>query len=175
MAGSSIMSDAGGVFRIPPRTATDAYFARMGGGRRLDIVFDIDLGELLDGHHVVARGLELADAGAALHYEFVPGIRQHELDAGGQFFWYWMMFAEDDLGTPYNDYNSGAFDPDGKAAAHGTRNLGGPVPRSARRLRLSFAPPEEWTPVGPWCRRLDIALPGGHVTESWTGSGQDGG
>ncbi|MGA5765196.1 hypothetical protein [Nonomuraea bangladeshensis] len=164
-----------GVFNIPPRTATDAYLARMGGRRRLDIVFDIDLGELVEGHHVVARGLELADAAAALHYEFVPGIRQHEEDTKGRFFWFWMMFAEDDLGTSYDDHNSGAFDPDGEAAAHGTRNLGGPVPRSARRLRLSFTPPEMWTPVGPWCRELDIALPGGQVTESWTGPRQDAG
>jgi len=29
-------------------------------GQRLDIVFDIDLGELMQGHHVVARGIMLA-------------------------------------------------------------------------------------------------------------------
>jgi hypothetical protein len=28
-------------------------------GKSLDITFDIDLGELVDGHHVVARGIEL--------------------------------------------------------------------------------------------------------------------
>ncbi len=42
---------------IPPRTATDAYLATIHA--RLDIVFDIDLGELVRGHHVVARGIKL--------------------------------------------------------------------------------------------------------------------
>jgi hypothetical protein len=64
------------MIRIPPRTATDAYFAGKGESRRLDIVFDIDLGELLEGHHVVARGLEMSAAGGVLHYEFVPVLRQ---------------------------------------------------------------------------------------------------
>jgi hypothetical protein len=43
---------------IPPRTATDRYLSRR--GQQLDIVFDIDLGELVEGHHVVARGIMLA-------------------------------------------------------------------------------------------------------------------
>ncbi|MEW9551158.1 hypothetical protein [Nonomuraea sp. NPDC050783] len=150
---------------IPPRTATDAYLARMGGTRRLDLVFDIDLGELLEGHHVVARGLELPEGEGMLHYEFVPGIRQDEMDAKGPFFWLWTLSAEDDLGTPYHDSNTGAFDPNGVTAAHGSRHLGGRVPRSARRLRVTFAPAEGWTPARPWCRELDVALPDGPVTE----------
>lgn len=165
----------GVVIRIPPRTATDAYFAKMGGARRLDIVFDIDLGELLEGHHVVARGLEISGVGGVLHYEFVPGLRQHEIDLKGPFFWYWTLSAEDDLGTPYRDDNGGAFDPDGKTAAHGTRYLGGPVPGSARRLRVNFTPAEGWTPTRSWCRELDIALPGGRVIEAWTDPRQDAG
>jgi hypothetical protein len=43
--------------KIPPRTATDQYLARR--GEHLDIVFDLDLGELVNGHHVVARGIML--------------------------------------------------------------------------------------------------------------------
>jgi hypothetical protein len=35
----------------------DRYLQKM--GKSLDIVFDIDLGELVDGHHVVLRGIEL--------------------------------------------------------------------------------------------------------------------
>ncbi|MEU1392249.1 MULTISPECIES: hypothetical protein [unclassified Nonomuraea] len=102
---------------IPPRTATDAYFTERGGSRRLDLLFDIDLGELLAGHHVVARGLEPSEG----------------------------------------------------RAAHGSRYLGGVVPRSARRLSIGFEPAWGWTPPGPWCRRLDVALPDGPVTEVWTG------
>ncbi|MEO3792746.1 hypothetical protein ABGB14_21240 [Nonomuraea sp. B10E15] len=156
------------MFQIPPRTATDAYLSRMGGSIRLDIVFDVDLGELVEGHHVVARGLELTDAGGVLHYEFVPGLRQQEEETKGPFFWYWMLSTEDDLGTPYNDYNNGAFDPDGEAAAHGTRHLGGPVPSTACLLHLNFTPAEGWTPPRSWCRQLDSSLPDGHVTESRT-------
>ncbi|MEV0391117.1 hypothetical protein [Nonomuraea sp. NPDC050643] len=156
------------MIRIPPRTATDAYFAKMGGSRRPDIVFDIDLGELVDGHHVVARALEFSDVGGVLHYEFVPGLREHEEETKGPFFWYWRLSVEDDLGTPYRDDNTGAFDRSGRAAAHGTRYLGGPVPRAARRLRVDFTPPDGRTPARPWCRRLDITLPDGGVTQTWT-------
>ncbi|MGW2222081.1 hypothetical protein ACWCSD_44440 [Nonomuraea sp. NPDC001684] len=159
---------------IPPRTATDAYFAERDGSRRLDIVFDIDLGELVEGHHVVARGLELSEAGGLLHYEFVPGVRDEEADSKGSFFWYWMLSAEDDLGTDYSGHNNGGFDRKGVRAAHGSRQLGGVVPRSARRLSVSFEPAWGWTPPGPWCRRLDVALPDGPVTEVWRGRREAG-
>jgi hypothetical protein len=43
--------------KIPPRTVTDQYLAR--SGEHLDVVFDLDLGELVRGHHVVARGIML--------------------------------------------------------------------------------------------------------------------
>jgi hypothetical protein len=43
--------------KIPRRTATDAYLA--GRGVQLDIAFDMDLGELTRGHHIVARGTML--------------------------------------------------------------------------------------------------------------------
>jgi hypothetical protein len=40
---------------IPPRTVTDSYLAGM--GLQLGIAFDVDLGELTQGHHIVARGI----------------------------------------------------------------------------------------------------------------------
>jgi hypothetical protein len=43
--------------KIPPRTVTDLYLAHR--GEHLDVVFDVDLGELVKGHHVVARGIML--------------------------------------------------------------------------------------------------------------------
>ena len=42
---------------IPPRTATDRYLSQM--GERLEIAFDVDLGELIEGHHVYARWIML--------------------------------------------------------------------------------------------------------------------
>jgi hypothetical protein len=139
---------------IPPRNAT-----QMGSLRRIDITFDVDLGELVSGHHVVARGLEFADTGTVLHYEFVPGITQAEQHEKGAFFWYWLVFATDDCGTRYEDSNSGGFDGrSGGAASHGDRDFGGIVPRKARRLTLRFEPAAEWSPPGSWRRELVIDL-----------------
>lgn len=74
--------------RIPPRTATDSYLARM--GLELDIVFDADPGELADGHHVVAHGGEPQPVPgeqvlteAELHYEFVPGLTDAKAHGSG--------------------------------------------------------------------------------------------
>ncbi len=41
---------------VLPRHATDAHLERK--GIQLDIVFDVDLGELVRGHHVIARGID---------------------------------------------------------------------------------------------------------------------
>jgi len=146
---------------IPPRTATDDYFRRAndaGGVRRnLDIEFDVDLGELARGHRVVARGLELTRGGAALHYEFVPGGVDNVMRA------YWLLRAEDDVGTTYSDYNGGAFSPASGEAAHGTRDIGGAVPEAATCVRLHFTPAQGWTPDEPWCRALAINLRTGEV------------
>jgi hypothetical protein len=40
-----------------PRDATERYLAH--ASRELDIVFDVDLGELVKGHHVIVRGIDL--------------------------------------------------------------------------------------------------------------------
>jgi hypothetical protein len=42
---------------IPPGTVTDQYLARR--GEQLDVVFDVDLGEFVKGHRVIARGIML--------------------------------------------------------------------------------------------------------------------
>jgi hypothetical protein len=148
----------GGVQGIPPRTATDVYLAR--AAVRLDVVFDVDLGELVDGHRVIARGIEMASSGAVLHYEFVPGMSE---TGRKDMFWYWTLSTADDAGTAYTDNNGGAFDPEGTAAGHGIRDLGGVVPVSAKRLLLRFEPAPGWTPPGPWCRRMEIDLVDGSV------------
>lgn len=60
------------MYDMPPRTATERFLTQMAvWGRRIDISFDVDLGELVEGQ-VIARGLELRGAGAVLHYEFLP-------------------------------------------------------------------------------------------------------
>jgi hypothetical protein len=186
---------------IPPRTATDSYLSGM--GLQLDIVFDVDLGELVEGHHVVARGIMFGrpvltrrfDSGqlgalmsggddpgngggffkrcegprpvawqqrlteAELHYEFVPGLTAAEAHGAGGFAWNWILFATDDAGTEYNDNNGGAFDGmSGRAASHGTRDLGGQIPHEVSRLTLRFQPALGWVPPEPWRRQIDIDL-----------------
>jgi hypothetical protein len=71
---------------VPARDAIDEYLQR--ADRRLAVAFEVDLGELIDGHRVVARGLEFGSEGAVLHYEFVPAMERREEDAKGAFFWY---------------------------------------------------------------------------------------
>jgi hypothetical protein len=140
--------------KIPPRTVTDQYLARM--NEHLDVVFDVDLGELVRGHHVVARGIMLEDrlTEPELHYEFVPALAGQ-----GGFDWYWMLEVTDDAGTEYSDNNGGAFDGRGAgAASHGTRDLGGQIPPQARRLTIRFEPAEGWTPPEPWRRMIEIDL-----------------
>jgi hypothetical protein len=127
-------------------------------GRRIDIPFDVDLGELVDGHRVIARGLELRGLGAVLHYEFVPGIETEEQDRKGHFFWYWTLRATDDRGTKYDDSNTGGFDTRGGPSIQGERDVGGRVPRRAATLRLAFEPPEGWTPPEPWRRAIVVDL-----------------
>jgi hypothetical protein len=146
---------------IPPRDATRRYFDNMahaGIDRALDIEFDIDLGELIPGHHVVLRGLELSSG--QLHYEFVPGMTDARLQEGGSaFWWFWLVHTADDLGTIYNDDNGGAFDTRrGGLATHGVQNLGGEIPAGATQLVLTFEPPNGWQPSVDTIRRVTIDL-----------------
>jgi hypothetical protein len=53
--------------KIPPRTVTDQYLARRSD--HLDVVFDVDLGELVKGHHVVARGIMLGRPARVLRHD----------------------------------------------------------------------------------------------------------
>jgi hypothetical protein len=154
---------------LPGRDATDRYLAR--SGRRIDIACDVDLGELVRGHHVVVRGIEHAgdvDGRARepqLHYEFVPGIEAHEVEAD-RFFWYWMLAVSDDVGTRYRDDNSGVRAPsEGGAATHGARDLGPPIPAAASRLVFRFRPPSRFEPPGPYRSELVFDLVAGRVLE----------
>jgi len=153
---------------IPLRTVTDDYLAMV--GETLDVVFDLDLGELINGHHVVVRGIcfggpvppvsgepELAES--ALHYEFVPGLTEERTSGRGFFDCLWGLSAFDDTGTEYSPNTIGAFDPaSGGPASRGTRNIGGHVPPGASRLTIQFDPPSGWTPPEPWHRQVVIDL-----------------
>ena len=49
------------------------------------MTFDVALGELVEGHHVVVRGIERGPGEAVLHYEFVPAVQEHERQDKGPF------------------------------------------------------------------------------------------
>jgi hypothetical protein len=149
-------------FETPARDATQRFLDET--GRALRWTFDVDLGELCEGHHVVARGISDEPNGAELHYEFVPGLTAAETGAK-EFFWYWMLAASDDVGTEYDDSNTGGFSERGGAASHGVRDVGGVVPASATRLTLEFEPASGWTPSRDYVRTLIIDLEsGGTIT-----------
>jgi hypothetical protein len=154
---------------IPPRDATRRYFENMrrsGLDRTLDIEFDVDLGELIPGHRVVLRGIELASGPAQLHYEFVPGMTDERIKEGGPlFWWFWLVHVADDVGTTYSDDNGGAFDTSGGPATHGVQNLGGEVPPTASRLTLAFEAPEGWNPPIGSTTRLEIDLRSKTITD----------
>ena len=50
-----------------PRDATDEYLRQ--AGHQLDIVFDVDLGELAQGHHIIARGIDFGRQVAVHRWE----------------------------------------------------------------------------------------------------------
>jgi hypothetical protein len=129
----------------------------------LQWTFDVDLGELCNGHHVVARGIRNVEPSAELHYDYVPGMRVEETEAC-PFFWYWLVEASDDLGTEYNDNNSGWFSDQGGDSTPGERDLGGVIPSGASALTLHFSLAGDSTPSGPWVGRLEVDLKTGEAT-----------
>ena len=124
---------------------------------RADIPVEHDLGELIEGHHVIARSLTWGHThGASLSYSIVPALSDEEL---ARFDWCWMLDATDDLGTEYRDNNGGAFGPsDDGEATDGTRDIGGDIPMNASWLRLRFEAPSGWQPPKPWTRAIRIDL-----------------
>jgi len=115
-------------------------------GRTLDIVFDVDLGELVKDRHVIVRGITLGGSSrrlmsgdlvptqAELHYEFVPGATEEWADQNE---WWWTLSVADDTNSECGRDNFGSFDSSsGGASTAGTRQLGGQIPQDARRLTI---------------------------------------
>jgi hypothetical protein len=108
----------------------------------LDLIFDIDLGELVPGHHVIARGLALYRDHdlIELHYEFVPGITAGEEARRGFFAMVFGLGYEGDPDPGWDGCDQGAIAPcRGGATQHGERGFR-PAPASNARV---------WFPVFP--------------------------
>jgi hypothetical protein len=159
----------------PDRHDASRRMARTGG--RIDVCFDIDLGELINGHHVVARGIERwlrpmppappEEPGAFLHFDFVPGLKEAEEESKGFQFDIWRLTADDDKGAPYGRSGySGCFElPVGTAVTRGYMSFGAEIPEGAARLTLRFEPAAGWTPPEPWVHKLVVDLAGAKVSE----------
>jgi hypothetical protein len=145
-----------GIAELPHRTATDAYLAEI--GEQLDVAFDVDLGELVEGHRVIARGIRNLPGGAELHYELVPGWDSDSTPTG------WEVVVRDDAGSDYGGVSGGVLDPRGGdgTATHGLRDIGGPIPGEANVLTLEITPER---PLTGYVRRLIVDLATGAITE----------
>jgi hypothetical protein len=145
-----------GIADPPPRTATDAYLAEI--GEELDVALNVDLGALVEGHRVIARGILNLPGGAELHYELVPGWDAGAAPPG------WRVVARDDAGTDFGAVGEGALDPPGAdgRAVHGIKDIGGPIPGDANVLTLEFTPDR---PRTGYVGRLAVDIATGDVTE----------
>jgi hypothetical protein len=147
---------------VPPRGA--AF-----DNRRMMLVFDVDCGELVPGHHFIARGLggpfrtstldrwngddipdarlmaEFEEAGGypafTLEYELVPGVGAAE--ARGDFFRFLVgVTYEADVELPWYPNDGGMIAPfEGGEATHGARG-DWPLPPDATVLTFSLASPD---------------------------------
>jgi hypothetical protein len=130
----------------------------------VDIKFQVDLGEIIPGQHVVTRGIEIADRsyegrGSALYYSFVPGFRHNDtaVETG------WSLgTVEDDLGTIYNHQCQGRWGPDADGVVRrGDGFLGNIIPSVASILRVSICP--VWTPPEEWVKNFEVNVVDGTV------------
>ena len=111
---------------------------------RMLLAFDIDCGELVQGHRFIARGIcnqgtidrnDIRDVPAfSLEYELVPGVPATEDD---NFLRYLVGIEyEADVPLPWEPNDGGALAPfEGGPTTHGSRG-NWPLPRSARVLRF---------------------------------------
>lgn len=130
---------------VPPRGPAVA-------ARSFLVSFDVDCGELVQGHRFVARGLSdvgqlsvsdwtesAADTsvqGFTFEYELVPGVPS---DRSDNFFEYLVGVAyEADVELPWEPVDGGALAPfEGGRSTHGSRG-DWPLPAGARRLTFTM-------------------------------------
>jgi hypothetical protein len=140
-------------------TLDDPYYRRT-----IDIPLDLDLGELVQGQHIVLRGIQLrTTSGSVLHYSFVPGFRRddHELDTS-----WGLGRVGDDLGSEYDHSGGGGWgaDPDG-VVRDGDEDLGRGIPKAARWIEIEFRPAHDRRTAGPRILKIRVAVPSGSVSE----------
>jgi hypothetical protein len=113
------------------------------------LAFDVDCGEVVGGHRLIARGLadcgtieveEGTAPGFSLEYELVPGVPPLE-DARNMFDFIIHVEYEADVPLPWQAVDGGAIAPfEGGASTHGSMGTW-PLPSGARTLRFHVSGP----------------------------------
>jgi hypothetical protein len=98
----------------------------------LDLSFDVDIGELVRGHRVIARGICLHGGGLVLQYEIAPGITARMWRRGIPALLFSVAYGTD-AGADDEESGMGAIAPgEGGATTHGSRSF--PLPPDGARL-----------------------------------------
>ena len=132
--------------------------------RVIDIAIDLDLGEIIQGQHVVIKGIEMTTSrGSVLHYDFIPGFDRddRELDTS------WSLGkVNDDVGTTYGHGGEGGWGPDPDWIVRwGDERLGNTIPSGAGTLTVEVHHAHYWTPPGHWVRSFAVDLTTGLVQD----------
>jgi hypothetical protein len=126
--------------------------------RELDISFEVDMGELMCGHHIVARGLQLRTPfGSMLHYDCVPAVRgatEPDLDMS-----WGLGDVFDDVGTLYRRPDHGEWFLNTDADVNwGDWQLGNGIPAGAATLDVNYHQAHRGLPENPSTQILHVDL-----------------
>jgi hypothetical protein len=126
--------------------------------RILDVALDVDMGELMHGHHVVAKGLQMRTLrGSVLHYDCMPAIdlaKQPELDME-----WGLGEVVDDAETNYRKWGGGSWGPGlDETSNWGEKYLGNGIPRSATTLLIRFHQASRGLPEDSYSQSLLVDL-----------------
>lgn len=130
--------------------------------RQIDFPLNVDLGELIEGQHVILRGIENVEGSdSQIHNDFVPGFTMKRSPSWG------LGAVTDDIGTVYDHSGAGGWGPDlDRVVRWGNESLGNTVPSDATRLSISFHCDNKWEPAEPWVERLVLNLKGGGIAQT---------
>jgi hypothetical protein len=161
-------SDSAGGDLLPPIVPPGSPKSRV-----INHPIDIDLGELIEGQHVVLKGVEVSEfSNSVVHNDFLPGFSESR---GSRLDTSWGLGEiVHDLGTKYEHGGQGgwASDPDGMVR-WGDESLGGVIPKRATKLSISFRHANSWLPRDRWVARVDLDLHNWNVVGVTWGEGTD--
>jgi hypothetical protein len=135
----------------------------------LDVHFEVDLGELIEGSHVLLLGIRTmapGTVGSVVRVKFDPPVVQSPTLSTG----WGIESATDDRQTRYAPGTGGAeVDAIGRIT-FGDEDLGVAIPPEAQWIEMTFYPANGFEPAA-WTRRVRVELPTGRILElsPWDG------